>query len=350
MRSSYLDRRQALACFAGLLASSPCLRAQRAPRLVGEPPGRITPLDEFASIPEFEEMARRSLNDRMFARIADGERELLERITFRPRLLVSALEIDLSLDLLGQTMFAPILVGPASGQHQIHADGERATAMGATAAKATIVTAEHSGTPLEVTAPVAPGSWRQVYPRSDLDALVTDLHKARDAGCQAACLTLGDAAAGDQRATYGWSQIGDLAREAGLPVVLKGIMHPDDAAAAIEQQVAAIVVSTHGARRADGSVEPLAALSAIAGSVAGRIPVLVDGGIRRGSDVLKALALGANAVLLCRPALWGLAAYGAEGVQKMLEMLQTELARDMAQLGTVTLDDITRSHVRVHSR
>ena len=333
-----------------MLAASPCLRAQRVPRSAGEAPGRVTPLDGFANVPEFEDMARRALGDRAFARIADGDRGVLERITFRPRLLISTLELDLSLNLLGQEMFAPILVGPASRQQAVHAEGERATAQGAAAAKATIVTAERSGTPLEETASLAPGAWRQIYPDADFGALVGRVQEAGRAGCSAACVTLGDDRAGDGPPGYGWDRIEQLGEQAEMPLVLKGIMHPDDATAAIERGIAAIVVSTHGSGRAAGSADPVGALPAVTEAVAGRIPVLVDGGIRRGSDVLKALALGATAALICRPALWGLAAYGASGVRKVVEMLQTELARDMAQLGAVTLGDIRRDHVRVHRR
>ena len=295
-------------------------------------------------------MARRALNDEAFARIADGDRGVLERITFRPRLLISALELDLSLDLLGEQMFAPILVGPASRQDEVHADGERATARGASEAKATVVTAERSGTALEETAALAPGSWRQVYPDTDLGALLARVQKAGEAGCKATCLTLADDRSGKVHAGFGWDLVEQLAHEAGMPLVLKGIMHPGDAMSAIDRGVAGVVVSTHGAGRPSGATDPIAALPGIAEAVAGRIPVLVDGGIRRGSDVLKALALGATAAMVCRPALWGLAAYGADGVRTVVEMLQTELARDMAQLGTVTLHDIRRNHIRVHRR
>ena len=310
----------------------------------------MTPLDGFANIPEFEDMARRALSEKAFARIADGDRGVLERITFRPRLLISALELDLSLDLLGQQMFAPILVGPASRQHVLHADGERGTAKGAAEAKAAVVTAERSGTPLEDTASLAPGSWRQIYPDADLGALTARVQEAGNAGCKAICLTLADDSSGNAPAGFGWDLVEQLVQRAGMPLVLKGIMHPDDAASAIERGVAAIIVSTYGAGRSAGAVDPIVALPGIAGTVAGRIPVLVDGGIRRGSDVLKALALGATAALVCRPALWGLAAYGADGVRTVVEMLQTELARDMAQLGTVTLHDIRRDHIRIHRR
>lgn len=351
MSTSTLSRRQALASFAGLVAGSPSLRAQRAPYLAVEPSGRVTPLEAYANVPEFEPMAERALSDADFARIAGGDRGALERITFRARMMVNTLALDLSLELLGQSMFAPILVGPASGQGRIHPDGERATAKGAAAAKATLVTAEHSGAPLEETASLAPGAWRQFYPRSDFEALVDEVEEAREAGCGAICLTIGDAnrKAGEP-ASYGWDRIERLRDAASLPLVLKGIMQPSDARAAAGRGIAAIIVSNHGAGPAEGTAEPVSVLPDITEAVEGQIPILVDGGFRRGGDVLKAIALGATATLVCRPALWGLAAYGAAGVQKVVEMLQTELARDMVQVGAVNLAAIRRDHVKVHKR
>ncbi len=340
-------RRQAAARFGGWLAASPLLRGQRPGQ---EAAGRKAPLDEIASVPELEETARRSLSEAAFSRIADGERGALDRITFRPRMMVNTLGLDLSLDLLGQAMFAPILVGPASRQFLVHPDGEAATARGAAAAQAAIVTAERSGTPLSEAAAAAPGCWRQVYPERDIGGLAARLAEAQRAGATVACLTLRDSAGQNAASGYGWDSIERLRREAALPLVLKGIMHPDDAVEASRRGIDAIIVSTHGAGRPEGMADPIAALPAVAEAVAGRIPVLVDGGVRRGGDVLKALALGATAVLVCRPALWGLAAYGADGVRLAVETLQTELARDMVQVGAETLARIRRDHVRVHRR
>ncbi len=338
------NRRDALAGFLAWLAASPCLRAE------AEAQRGIAPLNELANVTEFEEMARRTLNAAVFARIADGEREALDRITFRPRMMVSTLGLDLSLDLLGQTLFAPILIGPASRQKRFHPRGEVATAHGTAAGQAVFVAAERSGTPLAETAAAAPGCWRQFYPDNDLESLLARIGDARRAGCSAACLTVGEVTPENGLTGYGWERIERLRAQAGIPLVLKGVMHPDDAVEAFERGADAIVVSTHGARRPAGMVDPVAVLPAVAEALAGRIPVLIDGGIRRGSDILKALALGATAVLVCRPALWGLAAYGADGVRQVIEMLQTELARDMVQIGAETLSDIQRQHVRIHRR
>lgn len=343
------SRRQALYGLAGLVASSPCLRAAQAPELVGEAPGRMTPIDEFANVPEFEEMARRSLSERAFRRIAGGDRSALERITFRARMMVNTKALDLSLDLFGQPMFAPILVGPASRQGQLHSDGELATATGAAAAKATLVTAERSGTPFAKTIAAAPGAWRQFYPDSDVGALSERIQAAVEAGVRTILLSLGEGRGGVP-VRYGWDVLEQLRDAATVPFVLKGIMQPSDALEAAHRGIDGVVVSNHGTGQAQGEAEPVAVLPAIAEAVAGRIPLLVDGGFRRGSDVLKAIALGATAALVCRPVLWGLAAYGAAGVQKVVEMLQTELAKDMVQVGAVNLAAIRRDHIRIHSR
>ena len=345
------SRRKALYGLASLVAASPCLRATPAPELVGEAPGRMTPLSEFASVPEFEPMARRSLSESAFRRIAGGERGALERITFRPRMMVNTKALDLSLELFGQPMFAPILVGPASRQGAIHIGGELATAEGAAAAKAILVSAEHSGTSLAQTIAAAPGAWCQFYPDADVGALSERIQAAIEAGAATICLSLGEERRGQGLPVrYGWDVLERLRDAASVPLVLKGVMQTADAVEAAERGIAGVVLSNHGTGQAEGDTEPVAVLPAVAEALAGRIPLLVDGGFRRGGDVLKAIALGATAALVCRPVLWGLAAYGAAGVQKVVEMLQTELAQDMVQVGAVNLAAIRRDHIRIHSR
>lgn len=356
-----MDRRRALACFAGLLAGSPSLRAQGSSKLKGEPPGRITPLEAFANVPEFEPMAQRKLNAETFARIAGGDRSALERITFRPRMMAPTQDLDLTLDLFGQRMLAPILVGPASRQTRFHPGGERVNAAGAAAAKAVIVTAERSGAALEESVGAAPGAWRQLYPNADLNAVIARAQEAESAGCRVICLTLGDTGRGPALrpgrewsdgvpVRYTWDEIERLRNAVGIPIVLKGVMAPGEARIAVERGIAGIALSNHGTSQPAGLAEPVSMLPEVSEAVEGRIPILVDGGFRRGSDVIKAIALGAAGALVCRPALWGLSAYGAQGVQKVLEMLQSELAQDMVQVGAVNLAAIRRDHVRVHRR
>lgn len=364
MSRTPFNRRQALTAFASVLAASPLLRAQEPPRLNGEAPGRFTPSDEFANAFEYEPMAKRKLNEETFAAIADGDHSAFDRITFRPRMAPTA-ALDLTTDLFGDPLFTPILIGPASHQKRFHPEGELAMAQGASAAKAALVVSDRSDYSIEEIAGQTEASlWYQVYPEADVDALLGRVRKAVSAGCKAVCLTVGTpyepkggglyAKPGELAAmglpSLDWAYVDRIRQAAGAPLVLKGIMSPSDAAQAAEKGVNGIIVSNHAGQFLQGLADPITVLPAVTEAVAGRIPVLIDGNVRRGADVLKAIALGAKAALIARPALWALTAYGAEGVQTLVEMLQTELARDMTMLGTVNPAAVTRNHVKLHSR
>src|SRR5215203_599749 len=142
--------------------------------------------------------------------------------------------------------------------------------------------------------------------------------------------------------TIGWNDLDWLASLAPLPILIKGILHPDDAVRAIDCGAKAILVSNHGGRQLDSAVATLDALHAVVEAVGGRVEVLVDGGVRRGTDVLKALALGARAVLIGRPIQWGLAVGGESGVQHVLELLRAELALDLMLCGLASPDAVDR--------
>jgi isopentenyl diphosphate isomerase/L-lactate dehydrogenase-like FMN-dependent dehydrogenase len=135
-----------------------------------------------------------------------------------------------------------------------------------------------------------------------------------------------------------------------MPVVLKGVMGPEEARHAVSAGVQGLVVSSYANHAVPGIAAPVEVLPAIVDAVGAKLAVLMDGSIRRGSDVLKALALGARAVLVARPAVWGLTAYGASGVQSVLELIQSEFARDMAMCGKVTVQSVDRTVVRIHKR
>jgi len=332
------SRRQALARFGALLAGSPLLRAQQQP-----PPG------DLANTLEFETIAERKLNRAAYAEITGSNRKGFDRITFRPHLLVNVQQLDLSLELFGETLFAPILAGPASHQKRFYPEGEVAAARGASAAKAMTVVADRSDAPLEEIAAQAGASfWYQIYPEQDASAVAGRIRSAVQAGCKAVCLTVGAPLQPNQ--VLDWDYVDRIRQQTSVPLLLKGVMNLQEATLAAERGVQGIVVSNHGGRFVEGLAEPIAALPVIAEAVGGSIPVLIDGGFRRGSDVLKALALGATAVLVTRPVLWGLAAYGDAGVQTVLEMLQTELASDMAMCGAANLASIKRDFVKVHGR
>jgi isopentenyl diphosphate isomerase/L-lactate dehydrogenase-like FMN-dependent dehydrogenase len=312
-----------------------------APTLIGEPPGRIAPARSLANTFEFEAMAQRSLSAAAFAEIAGSDRNALERITFRPRMMVNTTKLDLTTELFGQSLFAPILVGPTGGQKRFHAEGELAMVRGAAAAKtAMVVSSGASFAMKEIAAQPATTLWYQVHPEPDTAAQRRRIDEAVELGCKALCITIGGA---------DWSAIDRLRQGLRIPVVLKGIMSAEEARAAIGKGIDGIVVSSHG-RPGSGMAAPIEVLPAIAEAVAGKAPILIDGSFRRGADILKALALGARAVMLGRPPLWALAAYGSAGVQVMLEMLQTELARDMAMCGKPNLKALDPAVVKIHAR
>ncbi len=348
MKEISFTRRQTLAAYGSMLAASQ-LRAQK---LIGEAPGRIPPVQELVNAAEFEAIAARKLDNLTFAEIAGSERGAFDHITFRPRLMIDSRQIDLTAQLFGQSLFTPILIGPLSNQKRFHPDGELAMARGAAAAKAFMVVADQSSYPLDQIAAQAPTTfWYQVYIRPDLNGIRTRIERAVAAGCKALCVTVGDETPGAPlTAGVDWSALDRLRKGIGVPVILKGVMSPEEAQKAVASGVQGMVVSNYAVRSVPGVASPIEMLPSIADAVGGKVPILIDGSIRLGSDVLKALALGAQAVLLGRPALWGLAAYGAEGVQNVIELIQSEFARDMAMCGKVNVKAVDRTVVKIHRR
>ena len=347
--SATFSRRRALASLGAWAAASPLASAEEeTPRRNLEPPGRIAPRPELVNVLEFEVMAQRKLGSTVYSAIADGDRRVFDRMIFRPRMLVDTTKLDLSLELFGQKLFAPILVGPASEQQRFHPEAELATARGADAGKAAVVISDRSSVPIEKIAAQSKGAlWYQVYPQPEMAPVLARVQQAIQAGCKVVCLTVGAPSLGDPHMT--WAVVDQVKQAAKTPVVLKGVMSADDARAAVDRGAAGIVVSNHGGI-VPGLAQPIEVLPSVVDAVGGRIPVLVDGGFRRGSDILKALALGARAVLVARPAMWGLAAYGADGVQGVVEMLQSELAGMMAGCGKPNLASLDRSLVRILKR
>jgi len=314
-------------------------------KIADEADGRAAPVQELVNAFEFEAMAKRKLDSATLAGIAGSDRAPFDRITFRPRMMVNTTKLDLTAELFGQEMFAPIAIGPVSQQKRFHPEGELAMMRGASAAKALMVIASDSSFPIDRIAGQAKRAfWYQVYPEHDMNAVIARVQQAVTLGCKAVCLTLGVQSSAD------WADIDRLRKEIGVPLLLKGIMRADEARTSVGRGIQGIIVSNYAGSPVEGLAAPMEALPAIADAVDGKAPVLIDGGFRRGSDVLKALALGARAVLIGRPAVWGLAPYGADGVQKVVELLQTELARDMAMCGRVNLKSLDRSLVKIHRR
>jgi 4-hydroxymandelate oxidase len=302
---------------------------------------RLPKRDELVNVLEFEDAARAALAPAVFATIAGSDRAGFDRITFRPRMMVPTLDLDLSVELFGATHFTPLIVGPIAEQRRFHAEGELATARGASAARTPMIVSSRSSVPLaQIAGQMQTPPWFSVYCDADSRRRIEE---AQNAGCPVMCIVA------DPGSTPNWRRIEAISRGLTAPIVIKGVMTPHDAATAIGLGAKAVVVSDHGAS-GSGRPTPIDALPAVVETCAGRIDVLVDGSFRRGGDVAKALALGARGVLIGRPIMWGLAAYGADGVQSVIAMLQSDLARTLGSLGASSPARLTPAMVRIHRR
>lgn len=308
-----------------------------------------------------------------------------------PRVLRDVSRRTCETKVLGTPVSMPVLVAPTAFHKLMHPEGEVATARGTHAAGTLLTASTLSTCSLEEIAAASPGpKWFQLYVYKDRDLTRSLVRRAKAAGYGALVLTvdtatwgrrerdarngftlppglsmanfadlerkvlpnLGTGASGlsayvqslfDDSLT--WEDVRWLRRESGLPVVVKGIEHPEDARLAVESGASAVVVSNHGGRQLDAEVPTALALPAVAEAVAGRCEVYVDGGVRRGTDVVVALALGARAVLVGRPILWSLALAGAEGVAAALDLLRTEIDGALALCGVTSPREVARELV-----
>jgi 4-hydroxymandelate oxidase len=302
---------------------------------------KLPPREELVNAPEFEEPAKLALGAGAFATIAGGDRAVFDRITLRPRMMVPTLDLDLSVELFGEPHFTPIIVGPVADQRRYHAEGELATLRGASATKTAMVVSSRSSVPFrDLAAQAKAPIWFSTY--ADADAR-RQIEQAIAAGCKTICI------ATEPPAKINWKRIETIRHGLDVAVVIKGVMTVQEAKTALDQGARGIVVSDHGGADED-KIAPIDVLPSIAEAVSGKATILIDGAFRRGSDIVKALALGARGVLLARPIMWGLAAYGAAGVQSVLELLQNDVARNFGAMGASNLGRLTREMVRVHKR
>jgi 4-hydroxymandelate oxidase len=271
----------------------------------------------------------------------------------RPRVLRDVSAVDTALTLYGTELATPVLVAPTAFHGRLHPLGEQATSAGAARAGSLFVAATRSDRPVaELTRPF----WWQSYVLKDRAHTLDLAMRARDAGATAVVVT-GDTPylaprEGGLRVPLGEHEqdpaatlavLHWLAAETGLPVLVKGVLRGDDARECLAAGASGIIVSNHGGRQLDRAAPTAAVLAEVVEAVAGAAPVLVDGGLRSGVDVLCALALGATAVLLGKPVLYALAAGGAEGVRACLEAVSADLAAAMALAGCVRLNEVDRS-------
>ncbi|MDT4912842.1 MAG: 4-hydroxymandelate oxidase [Pseudonocardiales bacterium] len=333
---------------------------------------------------EYEARAQASLAQEQFDFIAGGAgdelsirraRAVFDSILVRGRVLADVSTIDTSTTVLGQPMAAPVLLAPAGFHDRAHPDAEAATARAAATAGLIMVASVNSALTLEDIGLSTSGpKWFQQSLYADRDLTLELAARAQVAGYAALCVTLDSppyaprrerdirnryrqagspnfAATGrsgvDRAAT--WDDLAAFVARAAVPVVAKGITHADDAESCVQAGAAAIVVSAHGGRNLDTAPAPIEVLPEIVDQVAGRAEVLVDGGVRRGTDIVKAIALGARAVLVGRPIFWGLAAGGADGLGGLLDILQAELRVAMALCGRPTVGSIGPDSVALES-
>jgi isopentenyl diphosphate isomerase/L-lactate dehydrogenase-like FMN-dependent dehydrogenase len=307
------------------------------------------PLNELVNVLEFEDVARQALAPAAFERVAGSDRTAFDRMTLRPRMCIPTLDLDLTVQLFGEPHFTPILVGPAGNQRQFHREGELATVRGAGAAKAGVILSSATSVPIADLATEAKTPlWYAVSSDANSETAAT-IRRAIDAGCRAVCISVARSGSRTPAASMSrseWSAIERLRKQADVPVLIKGVLTPQDATTAIGQGVKGLIVSSHGATPA--GVAAIEVLSSIVDAAGGHAVVLADGSFRRGTDIVKALILGARGVLVARPVMWGLAAYGADGVQAVVEMLQSDLGRHMGALGASRIDSLHRTFIKVH--
>jgi 4-hydroxymandelate oxidase len=391
-------RRRALRALTAFFAASPLVRAQDSTRRPRLPAGYYDdPIFECVRVMDFAEKAKAKLDPVAWDYLEQGSEdevslrdsvEAFKKLILRPKAFVDVHQIDTSLELFGQKLAYPILLDPAGGKNCFHANGEMVVARAAKAAKALHITNGGMTALKEAERP----QWWQLNTGGALEGtqLMKDfLGPLEDQGCAGICVTVDIMYVSHRdrnirnRFERNWCEVGIPPRDASgklpqalnpervaiypsrrsptptwenlaefcsltkLPVVVKGILTGEDADRCARAGAKGVIVSSHGARQLDHVGGTIEALPEVVKAANGRLEVLIDGGFRRGTDVLKALALGARAVCVARPYLYGLAAFGQRGVERVMELLHTELALDMGLAGVPTLESIDRSLVRI---
>ena len=355
---------------------------------------------EAINVFDFEAVARKNLSKAHYTYLSMGiqdeftlraNREAFGRVQLRPRRLVDVRDLDTTSELLGTKLSCPIVLSPAGRQRAFHPEGEVAVARAAKRQDHLQILSTGTSLPIQDVAKARGAPiWFQLYTTRGWPVSRLQLAEAEDAGCPVVVLTVDQIGLGRNRdalhrfkrrqnpecqschQSFGekvqrgadalgidirdwiqnqmildWDVVERIRSETSMKLVIKGILTAEDARLCVEHGVDGIVVSNHGGRAEDSGFASIDALPAVVETVKQRLPILVDSGFRRGSDVFKALALGASAVCIGRPYLWGLAAFGQAGVESVLSILRSELETIMTEMGTRDLASIKPAHVRV---
>src|SRR5271156_463746 len=339
-----------------------------------------------ACLADYEMLAKQSFSRPAWEYINSGSAdehtvrwnvEALARTRLKPSVMIDVTKIDTRTALLGHEMPHPIMIAPTSSHFLAHPEGEVATVRGAGAAGAVFIASTLSNCTIgEIVGAATQPVWFQLYADDDRAKTKNLIQHAEAVGCKALCITTdlpwiyarnreahithevpqlpfpnigftgGPASTGQKTWGYrnlSWTDIEWVCSFCTLPILLKGILNPDDAERAVQAGASGLIVSNHGGRSLDTLPPTIEALPAVAEKIAGRIPVLMDGGIRRGTDVLKAIANGATAILLGRSILYGLGIGGADGVKHVIEILRAEFEAAMALTGRTSISAIDPS-------
>src|SRR5207244_1049665 len=384
--------------------------AQLLPKSRGSDPAMWAPLEpdklikspkEAINVFDFEPVMRQNVPPAHFGYMASGiddevtlraNREDFLKLQLRPRRLVNVEKVDMTTDILGTRYPTPIVVAPVGGQKSFHAEGEIATAKGAKSGNHLMILSTATTSSVEdVTAARGAPVWYQLYATNKWDVAKGMVTRAEKAGCPVVAVTVDRSGGRNQEtlfrlqrtdsrdcktchdrsslqanlkrramyegldvsglthlqsSTMTWDFMKRLRDTTKMKIVLKGILAHEDAVLAVDAGMDGIIVSNHGARSEDSGRSTIDALPEIVAAVNGRIPILVDSGFRRGSDIVKALCMGATAVCVGRPYIWGLGAFGQPGVERVLELLRIEMRAIMQQIGAPSIKHLTPAMVR----
>jgi 4-hydroxymandelate oxidase len=384
--------------FLEFVAASPCAASLGPSAWAQGEPGLIASPSEALNVFDFEEVAHRKVQAGHWAYMSSGvdgdvtlraNREGFSHLELRPRRLRDATKVDMRVELFGTTYDSPIFTCPTGGEKSFHPDGELGVARAAKAKGTLQILSTSTSTGVEdVNQALGRPVWYQLYAPPSWDACQKILERVSKAGCKVVLLTVDnttgrnsetylrtrpkdlrqcaachqgpnpgtavserrmydgiDMSAGTQNPAMDWAFLDRLRKAWKGQLLIKGIDTAEDAKLSLDHGLDGILVSNHGGRSTETGRATIEALPEVVAAVGGRIPVFLDGGVRRGTDVFKALALGAKAVGIGRPMLWGLGAFGQAGVERVLTILQAELKLTMGNCGTQKVADITRSYV-----